>query len=65
MLAGPDLNHLEVVKTFENPTVVCDYCNDELPNGTEVIALTMWRPAREPEPENWEAEYFPEGGVEV
>lgn len=37
------------------PIVVCDHCNDEIPEGAIGIAVSMWR--GEDEPGNWEQGY--------
>lgn len=36
------------------PVLVCDFCNDQINDGDDAVAWTMWRGT---EPENWEAEY--------
>jgi hypothetical protein len=42
-------------RRIDIPSLLCDHCNDELPNGSAVIAVTMWRGA---EPGTWETEYL-------
>lgn len=41
----------------EVPVLVCDTCNDELPDGTACVAVTMWKEGDEIEIGNWEKEY--------
>lgn len=58
---GPTLESLETVSHEELATIVCDNCGKALPDGTDVIALTQWRPNREPEPREWEPEFMEKG----
>ncbi len=44
-------------ESFPLTQMVCDLCNVNLPDGSTVIGVTMWMPAREDEPEQWENEY--------
>ena len=37
------------------PVLLCDLCNEVIPDGTQAVALTMWRG---PEPDRWEGTYF-------
>lgn len=37
------------------PILVCDHCNDEIPEGTPAVAVTIWEASGEPE--DWEKEY--------
>ena len=52
--AGKSLDRLKLVKTEDVPTIFCDHCNIELPDGTDAVAVSMWRGG---EPGNWEKEY--------
>ena len=54
----PKEHHVEItnfatgnVHRVEIPELVCDFCNQQLPNGTEAVAWTMWRGE---EPGKWE-----------
>ena len=38
-------------------SLICDHCNRPIKDGEPVIAVTHWRPAREPEPGPWEELY--------
>ena len=38
------------------PVIVCDHCNDEIPEGSKAVGVTMWGKDQE-EPEPWEKEY--------
>lgn len=37
------------------PLIVCDHCNDEIPEGSTGICVSMWR--GQDEPDNWEQNY--------
>lgn len=37
------------------PVILCDHCNDEIPEGNTGICVSMWR--GEDEPGNWEQGY--------
>lgn len=37
--------------------LVCDLCNDAIPNGTVAMAITTWNIHREGTPVEWEKEY--------
>lgn len=37
------------------PSLLCDCCNEDLPDGSEIVCVTMWRGA---EPGGWEDEYL-------
>lgn len=45
----------ETTHRIPAPILVCDHCNDEIPEGTPAVAVTVWEASGEPE--NWEKEY--------
>lgn len=45
----------EIVSDTPVPCIVCDHCNDEIPEGSPGICVSMWRGNEEPE--NWERNY--------
>lgn len=51
-----EIRHQDEVARIPVPVMVCDGCNDEMPDGSNIIAVTMWQ-SPEAEPGNWEAEY--------
>lgn len=55
---GGSLDKLKLDKTIRPASLVCDHCNEQLPDGTGSVAITMWRPARESEPDDWEKKYL-------
>ncbi len=55
---GDSLETLKLVEIEDLPTIRCDHCNQPIPDGTECVAITQWRMGREPEPDNWEPEFF-------
>ncbi len=57
--SGPTLDTLKMVEVKHLPSLVCDRCNKPLDDGVNAVAVTMWRPRREPEPDFWEKGYLP------
>jgi hypothetical protein len=49
---GPDEH-----QTIPVNELVCDHCNDSIPNGHEAVAVTMWDKNREETPGDWEQSY--------
>lgn len=42
-------------KVTDLQSLICDFCNAQIPDGSPALAVTMWRTAVEPGP--WEKEY--------
>ena len=40
---------------IELPSIMCDLCNERIQDGTEALAITMYR--GDEEPRDWEGEY--------
>jgi hypothetical protein len=41
-------------KEIKLPGLICDFCGDDISDGTKAVAFTMWQGT---EPEVWETEY--------
>lgn len=56
--SGENMESLKLTETRELSTLVCDTCNEPIPDSSEAVAITMWRPQVEAEPGEWEKEYL-------
>lgn len=51
--AGPETNVMTSIIPL--PVLVCDHCNIDIPDGSDAIAVSMWR--QEEQAVDWEHEF--------